>query len=167
GVALVALSLLPLARRPSALKALDGPVTHLHGRLPLGIATFAGLLVLFSLIGLTRAYRGPDAAIEPRYVYPAGTLVLACVGSLIGRRTVDLSRRPSPAVLAAGLVLLIALAGNLQALAVGRQIFLGYADEVRALTALVERYQHAPAVDPDRLLWPMPKPGQLLELLAR
>jgi hypothetical protein len=167
GIALIVLAIVPFERRPSVLRPVSGLLRPLRTGFPFVLANLAGVLVLYSLIALTRSNRGAEAPIEPRYVYPAGTLLLAAVGGALGRAGLDVSRPLRPAVLAAALVLFVALAGNLQALAVGRQIFLDYANEVRALTALVERYQHAPAVDPNRALWPMPKPAQLLDLLQR
>ena len=166
GLLLIALAIVPAGRRPSVARRLDAPLERLRAGFPFVLANLAGVLVLYVLIALTRSNRGPEAPIEPRYVYPAGTFLLAAVGGAIGHVDVGLRRDwRRPAVFAGALVVLVALVGNLQALGVGRQVFLGYADQVRALTSLVDRYQHAPAVDPDRALWPMPKPAQLLDLL--
>ena len=108
---------------------------------PFVLANLAGVLVLYVLIALTRSNRGPEAPIEPRYVYPAGAFLLAAIGGAIGPVDVGLRRDwPRPAVFAGALVVLVALVGNLQALGVGRQVFLGYADQVRALNSLVDRY---------------------------
>jgi hypothetical protein len=77
-----------------------------------------------------------------------------------------LGRSRRVALAALGTVVLVAgLVGNLRALGDGHAVFVGNAHNVNATVALIERYGNAPAVDPDRDLFPLPPPARLMALI--
>jgi hypothetical protein len=134
--------------------------------LVIALAAAVGIVSLFVLVGLTRSQLGPTSASQSRYVYPAAAFVLIGVAGVVNAARQRLARSRRVALAALGTVVLVAgLVGNLRALVDGHAVFVGNAHNVNATVALVERYGNAPAVDPDRDLFPLPPPARLMALI--
>jgi hypothetical protein len=132
------------------------------------MCALAGLLSLYVLIGLTRGQLGLATVTQSRYLYPAAVFIVVCLGAMIGAGSFRLKGSRLVAATGLGLTVVgLSLTSNLRALSDGHVVFREYADEVRSLTALVVTYQGAPAIDPDRSLFPMPPAPELLSLLRR
>jgi hypothetical protein len=109
---------------------------------PLLVAGVGGLVVLYGLIGLTRAQLGLDQATRSRYLYEGVVLVVLAAGGFIA--TVRTWPRSSAGVgrvaLGTGLAVLFAsgLVSNVMWLADGRQHMLDRAVDTRAWLTRVE-----------------------------
>jgi hypothetical protein len=133
----------------------------------LPIASLAGLLVLYSLIGLTRAQLGEDAILQSRYVYSAAPLVLVLAASVAAASVGARDQLRSVRHLGLLAVALVALNGNLRLLQNGLDVFHNYAIDVRASIAVLVRYQDAPNVDLSVAAFPYTSRSQLLALVTR
>jgi hypothetical protein len=136
-------------------------------RVPEMTAAVAGLVVLYSLVGLTRSQFGLSSATQSRYLYPAVAFVLLAIAAFVDQR-LEGARAGRRVVALAGAVALLAvsLGSNLVALRDGQRVFEAYATDVRALTSVALRYADAPSVDPGRELFALP-PAPVLAALLR
>ena len=127
----------------------------------------AGIVLLYGLIGLTRAHQFAGIIDYTRYTYVSGILLLVGLAALLGR--VELpspGRRRLVVVAAGGALLAVALVFNARLLVDGRELFLDRAAMTRALVTVgLERPLPEPT-DPDRTLVLVPSPASLDRIVA-
>ncbi|TMD31905.1 MAG: hypothetical protein E6I94_02500 [Chloroflexi bacterium] len=140
-------------------------------RQPIPTATIAlgfGVVLQYTLIGLTRAGIFPGQSDYTRYTYLGGILTLLAVGAFVGRLRSSLSPGSWRLLGLAGAVILVPAAIlNVQLLVAGRDLFAVRAEFTRALIADALAPQLPPDVDPDKSLFFVPSPNELRRIEAR
>jgi hypothetical protein len=106
-----------------------------RGLPPRVVAISAGLVVLYTIVGLARSEHPGGGA--PRLVYFAGPLLIVVLGQLVGRPAIPRTPRARLlALAAAGALVALTFAWNIALLLHGRELFAQRADITRAMTAL-------------------------------
>jgi hypothetical protein len=142
---LLVIGALAIRRRP----ALPGVV----------MAAAAGLVVEYALVAISRSQLyGDEATTWSRYLYVGAIFMLVGLSAWVGQ--VDLPRgRIRFAV--AGLIVSLALVGNVRLLWLGRENFLRRADLTLGTVAVVVSFEDLPAIEVDQL----PVPSVLRTLI--
>jgi hypothetical protein len=126
---------------------------------PTFLGPMVGIVALYELIGLTR---GEDAALNPRFTYETGILLLVGLAALAGPIRLPERRDVRLAVVAtSGVALAVSLAFNVRLLFAGRDLFLVRADLTRALITAALDPDRPPEIDPERSLVLVPSPASL------
>jgi hypothetical protein len=134
---------------------------------PRFVACTYGMVVLYGLIGLTRAHIFVGIIDYTRYTYVAGILLMIGLASLLGPVRVPAAGRPRLVVLAVGgSILAVSLAFNIRLLIEGRRLFLDRAAMTRALVTVGLERPLPASTDPDRTLVLVPSPSSLERIVA-
>jgi hypothetical protein len=154
---LLVLPILWLARVPVSARALGG---------------LAGLVAMYTIIGLVRAQISPSQPTVSRYLYEGVVLVVLVVSGLLGDRLAAgrVSRdAPWSVALAAGLAVLLVsgLVHNASTLLAGRREWTARANEARAYIALLDAVPAALIRSPVEVPWTIPDPPAMRRLIAR
>jgi hypothetical protein len=126
------------------------------------IAASVGLLVGYALAGLARVHTGIDTATTSYYIYPAGFFVLMAVGSLLTGRSLDVPGRRLRVALVVGGLTVLAVAWNMERMAVLHQWYADRADQTRAAISLLMTYGNTPAIPGTRGMTVQAVTGDLL-----
>jgi hypothetical protein len=136
--------------------------------LPPGLlGAFAGITVLYGVIGLTRAHQFDGIVYYTRYTYVSGILLAVGLASLA--RHAHLPSAPSGRLVAIGVggsLLAVSLVFNVRLLIDGRQLFLDRAAMTRALVTVALDRPLPATTDPNRSLILVPSPASLERIVA-
>jgi hypothetical protein len=140
-------------------------------RHPIPVPTIAlafGVILQYTLIGLTRAGIFAGQSDYTRYTYLGGILTLLAIGAMAGTLRAPAGPAARRLIFVAAVVILVPAAIlNLQLLAAGRDLFAVRAEFTRALIADAVAPQLPPDVDPDKSLFFVPSPNALRRIEAR
>jgi hypothetical protein len=154
-----------------ALALLAGLAVAAVRRQPIPVPTIAlgfGVVLQYTLIGLTRAGIFPGQSDYTRYTYLGGILALLAIGAMAGTLRIP----PGPVarrvvLIAAAVILVPAAILNLQLLVAGRDLFAVRAEFTRALIADALASPLPSDVDPDTSLFFVPSPNALRRIQER
>jgi len=150
---------------------LIGLVVGAIRRCPIPVPTIAltfGVILQYTLIGLSRAGIFAGQSDYTRYTYLGGILTLLAIGAMAGTLRMPTGLAARRAVLLAAVVILVPAAIlNVQLLVAGRDLFAVRAEFTRALIADALAPQLPPDVDPDKSLFFVPSPNALKRIEAR
>ena len=137
-----------------------------RGLPPRVIAIGAGLLALYTIVGLARTEHPGGGA--PRLVYFAGPLIIVALAELVGRPSIPQTRRArNTAVAAVAPFVALAFIWNIALLLHGRDLFAQRADITRAMVQLELKPPPGAAFDPDKPQIVMPSANVLTHVVAR
>jgi hypothetical protein len=130
------------------------------------VASIIGISALYGLIGLARAWVGPDVAQYTRYTYISAALLIVGVAAQVGRTRPDSRGLRLGTLFGVGVVLTLSLVWNGRLLLAGRDLFADRAEVTRAFVQVALERPLPATTDPDRTLVLVPSPNALERIVG-
>jgi hypothetical protein len=130
------------------------------------VASIGGITALYGLIGLARAWVGPDVAQYTRYTYISAVLLIVGVAAQVGPARPDSRGLRLATQFGAACVLTLSLVWNARLLVAGRDLFANRAEVTRAFVQVALERPLPATTDPDRTLVLVPSPNALERIVG-